>query len=72
MGDHTELMTLGICHRLPLHAVGGDGCPDPSRPQCLEMVNVANGSSGCMSRCMRFLPAFGSGTGCRISTGPGG
>ena len=41
MSDYTELMTLGICHRLPLHAIGGYGVPIRVAP-CLEMVNMAN------------------------------
>src|SRR4051794_14458478 len=42
MSDHTELMTLRICHRLPLDAIGRDRRPDPSRPQRFQMVNVAD------------------------------
>ena len=40
MSHDAELMALGICHRLPFHAVGGDGHTKSSCAKCLEMENV--------------------------------
>jgi hypothetical protein len=61
MSDHAELMTLGICHRLPLDAEGSDRRSDSPSSQRLEVEHMSGRVVGMHVEVHAILAALGFG-----------